>query len=532
MMPPPRTATATTTAPVVVPTRMRLAAALLAAALLAALLAPLPRALAHYLVPAGAPLPVGAQVLERLSVVDVLLVAASTAPTGAVAADTPLQLSLLGAPDADGTRVDASVAATGATEVWATGNRGAGAVVAVIDSGVARVPALEKALVGELDLSGTGGGDPYGHGTFIASLVAARGPLAPGVAPAADIVSLKVGDRAGETTLRSVLSALDWLHGPGRGLGIRVATLALGVDASSPAAELLDLATARLAAADVLVVTASGNDGPGALTSPATSPGTFSVGAYDAAAPGAAPTAAPFSGSGPDRVGVAQPDALAPGVSVIGHVPPDSIVGVANADRLDGTLLPGSGTSMATGLAAGVAALAVAARPDLGGAALDVALRNDAGVVDAPDAVSAALDAPAGEARPGNGKGRGRAAQAAAHGRADAPGQAGRADLRWETMRWKGVHWTGDRWTTMRWKDDAWTTMRWKGGTWAAARWGAEDWSTMRWKTEDWSTMRWKTEDWATMRWKTEDWATMRWKTEDWSTMRWKATGWALHLAA
>jgi serine protease AprX len=374
---------------------VRVAAALLAALLAAALMSPAAAEDGRtWIVPNGAPLPAGTAILERVAVADALLVTAPRAPLGAVAADTPLALHALGLAAPAEEDLDLGVRSTGADLVWADGIRGAGAVVALVDTGVAPVSALDGAVVGEIDFSGTGGGDPYGHGTFLASLIAGRGPAAPGVAPEAGILSLKVADAEGGTTLGTVLTALEWLYGPGRAGGVRIATLALGVDADSSAATFLDAAADRLAASDVLVVTAAGNDGPDALTSPATATRTFSVGSFDPAEQLDTPVAADFSGTGVDRAGVAQPDALAAGVSVTGHVDPDSVIGRDHAEELRGTLLRGSGTSMSTALAAGVAALAQSARPDLGGGALEIALRNDAGVVDAPDAVGAAIDAP------------------------------------------------------------------------------------------------------------------------------------------
>jgi serine protease AprX len=487
----------------------RTAAALLALLLLTALLAPLPGRAQTYLVPEGSALPAGSRVLERLSVADALLVTSPTAPAGGITAGVGLSFESLGHAAADGTQLDSGVVSTGADQVWATGNRGAGAAVALIDSGVAPIPAVAGALVAELDFTGTGTGDPLGHGTFLASLIAGRGPVAPGVAPEADIVSLKVGYPDGSTDLGTVLRALEWLHGPGRSVGIRIAVLALGLDPAHPAAAILDAATDRLAASDVLVLTAAGNEGPGGLTSPATATRTFSVGAFDDAAQGgAAPTAADFSGTGVDRAGVPQPDALASGVSLTGHVPPDSIIGREHADRRDGTLLRGTGTSMATALAAGVAALASAARPDLGGTALDMALRTDAGVIDAEEAVAAVLEAPAQPGRavpPGQAKkaddDRVPPGQARRAGDGHVPPGQARQPLRWTNLRWKHV-----QWTNLRWKDAAYANLRWKGGDWQNLRWKAHEWANLRWKVEEWANLRWKAEEWANLRWKADAW--------------------------
>ncbi|HEY8341190.1 MAG TPA: S8 family serine peptidase, partial [Egibacteraceae bacterium] len=309
----------------------RLAGVMVVLALLAALLAPATAdasSWGRYLVDAAAQLPAGTRVLERLPVADALLVTAPTAPAGAVDADTALGFeSLAELPDADGLRVDSAVASTGAAEVWPT-TTGEQAVVALVDTGVAPVPAMEGAVAGEIDFTGSGGGDGYGHGTFMASLIAGRGAVARGVAPGTGILSLKVADDRGATTLGTVLSALDWLYGPGRVTGVRIVSLALGVDAGSPAARFLDNAVDRLSRVGVLVVTAAGNDGEGTLGAPATAAGSLSVGAVDdrGTADRADDVPADFSATGVDRRGVAQPDLVASGVSVVGALPPDSVI--------------------------------------------------------------------------------------------------------------------------------------------------------------------------------------------------------------
>src|SRR5690606_10034211 len=57
----------------------------------------------------------------------------------------------------------------------ATGTEGRGVTVAVVDTGIADVPDLAGQLAGRVDLTGTGAGDGYGHGTFMAGLIAATG---------------------------------------------------------------------------------------------------------------------------------------------------------------------------------------------------------------------------------------------------------------------------------------------------------------------------------------------------------------------
>jgi serine protease AprX len=484
----------------------RIAVLTLVAALLAIPAAEVQRGL----MPDHLEVPAGARVLAHLPVAGALLIEAATLPAGAVPADTALGWKMLapgGTP-----RLDSGVASTGAPQVWMDTTTGERAVVALVDTGVAPVPALDGAIAGEIDFTGTGGGDGFGHGTFLASLIAGRGDVATGVAPGSGILSLKVGDAEGGTDLATVLGALQWLHGPGRAAGIRVATLALGVPADDPGADFLDAATAALADAGILVVTATGNDGPGMLTSPATSTGTLSAGAVDdqGTPDRSDDLPAPFSGTGPDRAGVSQPDVVASGVSVVGSIPADSVIARAHPEAVvEGEWFRGSGTSMATALTAGVAALVSSARPDLDGAAITGAITVAGGDLDAPAAVAAALAAPAPPGAQGSGKGEpaqgAQPGQGAGSGKGKTSGAAAPAAVRWTGHNWHAVRWTGAGWGDGGWPAAAWGAVRWTGNNWHA------DWSSDELDFEQWTAVRWTAVRWTSVRWTSVRWTSVRW---------------------
>lgn len=139
---------------------------------------------------------------------------------------------------------------------------GAGAqarpLVAVIDSGVARTPQLERVLVGEYDMAGSRAAfNPrYDHGTMVASILnrEAEG--------AVDIVSIRIDDPAGcpvdrappcQPSSRPISAAID----KAVALGVTAINLSLRL-ADDPA---ITDAVRRASSKGIIVVMAAGNNG-------------------------------------------------------------------------------------------------------------------------------------------------------------------------------------------------------------------------------------------------------------------------------
>src|SRR6266550_480094 len=86
----------------------------------------------------------------------------------------------------------------GADRLWNEGVNGDGVTVAVVDTGIAQVADLAGRVIGGVDFSG--GNNPYtddfGHGTFVAGIIAGNGASSngayKGVAPKAKLVSIKI----------------------------------------------------------------------------------------------------------------------------------------------------------------------------------------------------------------------------------------------------------------------------------------------------------------------------------------------------
>ena len=259
------------------------------------------------------------------------------------------------------------------------GLTGAGVDVALIDSGVLGVPALDgpgklvrgpdfSEDAGDADLRGL---DTFGHGTHMAGVITADDPETGyrGIAPGARLVSVKVAGADGVTSLVRVLMALDWVrrNRDRDGLRIRVLNLSFGVDAQrSYVREPLAYAAEQLWQRGITVVAAAGNqaDGTGRLDLPAADPFLIAVGATDTQhTPDAADdTIADFS----SRDAVRPPDVAAPGAAVVSlRVPGSTLDEEFPAARIGEAFFRGSGTSQAAAVTSGLVALLLQAHPGL-----------------------------------------------------------------------------------------------------------------------------------------------------------------------
>ena len=474
-------------------------------------------------VAAGAVEAAGADVDDALGVVGGVVAALDDRQVGRletagllVADDAPMEVADAGF---DAVPVaDLQLAAVNPGNDWDL-DSGAGIGVALVDTGVTEVADLRGRVVHGPDLSGEGTTvDTYGHGTFMAGLIAGDGELSAagasrhvGVAPGAHIVSVKVAGADGSTSLARVLEAIGWVVEHGDAFAVRVMNLSVAVPPLSADhhADPLSFAVEAAWSSGVTVVAASGNDGS-YVTSPGRDPYVLTVGALDTGALlDPADDAVPaWSGREALRYG-AKPELLAPGVSVISLAAPGSRVVAENPGSVvGGDYLVGSGTSMAAALASGaVAALTehhAAATPDDFKAALVSTGRPVAGEIGrALDLAAADLAAPGEPARwwqrhplAGDGLGAGVGS---------------------------GV---GMPWTEGRWADDAWVGARWAGTRWAGARWAEHTWTGGRWAPAGTAGARWAGARWAGARW-----AGARWTGARWAGARWAGTGWAAYAA-
>jgi len=256
---------------------------------------------------------------------------------------------------------------------------GSGVGVALIDTGVMRVGGLAEAgrVVYGPDLSSESGNsnlrtlDTFGHGTHMAGVIAGRDALTgfAGVAPGARVISLKVADAYGKTTLERVLRAFDWigLHKGDPGVGIRVVNLSLGAyDSAGYTKDALAVAAEKLWFQGITVVAAAGNTGAQQplLDMPAADPYVIAVGATDTrgTADPADDRVAEFS----SRSATRPPDVVAPGTGIVSLRVPGSTLDLEYPSaRVGDGFFRGSGTSQATAVVSGIAARLLAQRPSL-----------------------------------------------------------------------------------------------------------------------------------------------------------------------
>ena len=288
---------------------------------------------------------------------------------------------------------------TGATAIrQQLGVDGTGVAVAVIDSGIyAEHADFGDAATGlprvarffDFVHSAAAPYDDYGHGTHVAGIVAGNGAdsggARAGIAPAAQLVVLKVLDASGNGRISDVIAAFDYVVSHRAELGIRVVNLSVATGVyESYNSDPLTQAAKRAVDAGIVVVASAGNGGRnaqgqtqyGGVTAPGNAPWVLTVGASSTMGTidRADDTIAGFSSRGPTAIDrMVKPDLVAPGVGTESTTSPNStLYNTRSAYLLPGTTTTGyqpylslSGTSQAAPVVAGTVALMLQANPAL-----------------------------------------------------------------------------------------------------------------------------------------------------------------------
>ncbi len=465
-------------------------------------------------------------------------------------------------PDSTGphTPSDAFIQQTGADQLAAAGDTGQGVTVAVLDTGIDNLPDFGNRLIGGVDLSGEGNAlqDGYGHGTFVAGLIAGDGASSngqySGEAPGANLVSIKVANASGYTDLGTLISGLQWAVDNENAYNIKVLNISLGFKPfESTFVNPLDLAVNAAWHSGITVVTSAGNAGPsdGTILSPGDDPLAVTVGALDDLAQ---PTVSndemnDFSSVGPTSPdGWAKPDLVTSGRSVVSLAAPGSTVYNQNPSAVIGSAnFVGSGTSFSAAIVSGAAALILADNPGL-----------------TPDQVKARL---LGTTNPGpvgspyvDGHGALNAEAAATAGPMDfnQSGYSGtptgfgqtvplgpwRGINTWDAARWSGTTWsgsgtgsgsgggsglvsalvgsllgsgtTGSAWNNGGWNGDNWVGSAWNGWTWTGSAWNNGGWTGSAWNSSGWTGSAWNNGGWSGSAWDSSAWTGLAFDSSAW----------------
>ena len=476
-----------------------------------------------------------------------------------VSPSTAVRFQSDGAPPRQATAVYPSV--IGAPTLWSQGADGGGVGVAVIDTGISAVPDLAGRLTGGVDL--TGGNDPFndqfGHGTFVAGLIAGSGAGSQGaykgVAPAANLISVKIAGADGSADVSQVLAAIQWVVSFKDTFGIRVMNLSLGTDSTqSYLHSLLDYAVERAWDAGIVVVVSASNLGPnpGTVTKPGDDPLVVTAGAVDdnGTVDRADDTIPGFSGAGPTVDGFTKPDLVAPGRSVVSLRAPGSTIDQQfPTGRVGDAYFKGSGTSFSTAITAGAAADLLDADPTLspdrvkgrllssaapapvtdpniaGHGSLDVAAAatakdrnwNQASIPRSKGDGSLALDrghfdVTLADSAATQADGCGSPLPAGTKPVGEVTAQNKPFDAAGFTGPWSGSSWYGSSWYGSSWYGSSWYGSSWYGSSWYGSSWYGSSWYGSSWYGSSWYGSSWYGSSWYGSSWYGSSWYAVAWE--------------------
>ena len=269
--------------------------------------------------------------------------------------------------------------------VWDFGYTGEGITIAIIDTGIDPLhvglndfdddaTTADPKVIGFYDAldesgdDGSGETEPYddqGHGSHCAGISSGTGSIGDkpvgsgetpyrGVAPGSSLVGVKVLDSGGSGSFAEVMKGMEWTIDNQEKYNIRAASMSLGgvwlVELTQEQEERITHLANEMVAAGISLMIAAGNSGGyGTIGTPGAAKDVITVGSTEDSK-----ELAVYSSKGPTHEGQIKPNVAAIGSAVM-SVEANSGNGYASY----------SGTSMATPMVAGMAALLLQANPDL-----------------------------------------------------------------------------------------------------------------------------------------------------------------------
>jgi serine protease AprX len=396
---------------------------------------------------------------------------------------------------------------------------GTGVTVAVLDTGIIQSPDFGNRILATVDFTHEADGvDRFGHGTHMAGIIAGSGAQSggkwSGVAPDANLVSVKVAPADGSTDVSVVIAGLQWIIANKAQYNIRVLNLSFGTDSQqSYVIDPLDYAVEQVWNSGVVVVAAAGNRGPsaGTVNKPGDDPYIVTVGAM---AGGSTlghldDQVMNFSSRGPTQDGMAKPDLVAPGVTMVSLRDPGSTIDVNHPDaRVGSAYFKGTGTSQAAAVVSGVAALMLQARPTMTNNQVKALLMGTAmpylsgvaggqGVVNAYQATYWAVTRPNQYGKsnvgltPSTGLGSLEASRGSYHVYADLNGDGQVEKVQGEIdvlgRPWQANSWSANSWDANYWNANSWQANSWQANAWDSNSWDSNSWDSNAWDSNSWS---------------------------------------------
>ena len=226
---------------------------------------------------------------------------------------------------------------------------GIGVTVVVMDTGMVLHPELQGRAVLFQDFVNERRDfyDDNGHGTHVCGIIGGRRI---GIAPECNLIVLKVLDETGNGNVIYSMRGFRWILENQEKYNIRIVNISMGMKQGTNhlGEKRILRGVETLWAMGIVVVAAAGNLGPreGSITIPGASQKIITVGASDIE----------HSGRGSVKDNLWKPELVAPGSNIFS----------CNADYEKGKLyINKSGTSMATPIVSGAAALLLSKEPNL-----------------------------------------------------------------------------------------------------------------------------------------------------------------------
>jgi subtilisin family serine protease len=231
-------------------------------------------------------------------------------------------------------------------------------------------------LLGLASLGATADTDDSGHGAHVTGIMLNTRKTQDGryfgLAPNANLVSVRAFDADGRGTYSSVIRGIDWIVRNKDVHRIGVLNLSFGATPRSYYwDDPLNRAVMKAWQAGIAVVASAGNGGPvpQSITVPGNVPYVITVGAMTDNFTPADPAddrLASFSAAGPTYEGFVKPEVVAPGGHIWSLMPTHARIAQEHPSyRNDGDFFTMSGTSQAAAVVSGVVALMLQAEPGL-----------------------------------------------------------------------------------------------------------------------------------------------------------------------